>query len=272
MENIKKLLKDLCLKNKKECSISTHSQTIRVDQPCGGEEVTYFKDSTTNHNKAFIFIESFTTPPCFITLIMETRDGQRIEEEIRPPAPQVTTFVHKSFQVENLQRVSVRCEDGVEGSRCTANLTITKTFCICCQKEKSWKKNIENFLNSKIGIGEKCFINQNEQRMSFSQPCNASRVDYFKDFTNNHNKIMITVSLTPRGGCTATVFITTGNNTVIERQIPSNSTRSFQAEDVKNIAIACSGDPGEVCGGSINIQKTFCICCKKEASKDDRTN
>ncbi|MFZ5354007.1 MAG: hypothetical protein ACOZCL_14980 [Bacillota bacterium] len=253
-------------KENRQCSISTHAISVSIEQPCNGEEVTLFEDFTSNHNKTLISIDSFTQPPCFITIIIETRKGQRIVEEIRPLTLQFGVIAQRAFQVEDLKRVAIIC-DGQAGGVCRGNLFINKTFCICCRKEKHKGKFLNkigsmfNVFKTKKAIASECFTELHEDLISFAQPCDGTRATYFEDYTDNHNKTLVEVS-PGSAGCTITVYMATGSGEVIRRVVEFGTLGSFQVEDLKEVSIECTGNPGLGCTGLIIIRKTFCICCK----------
>lgn len=252
-----------------QCSISTHAVRLQVDQPCTGGEITYFSDVTKNHNKAQIEVLSETLPPCIMTVIIETRDGLRIVEEIPILVPEATNNAVRFFQVENLRRVAVRCSGGI--GNCTGSLMITKTFCICCNKKGQDDDDFDDWVDYSNDCGnihdqkniERCdqsFIDRFSGNIFFTQNCDGLKTTYFRDFTDNHNKIFI--SFEQFTNCTATLIVTTKKGEVIRRQIIGNTARFFQLEDVREIAVECHGNLGERCAGLLSFANTFCICCK----------
>lgn len=126
-----------------ECFIETHTSVMILLQQCNGTAVTYFEDLAKNHNKTIIRVEdlqlAYLVPtqnaqpqpmPVSATFIIDTRDGKTIKRTI----PVSAEPVDRTFQVEDVCRVSVRCEcGGVSIPPFIAfDLRIDKTFCICC--------------------------------------------------------------------------------------------------------------------------------------------
>ncbi|SCC22595.1 hypothetical protein GA0061096_3223 [Fictibacillus enclensis] len=83
----------------------------------------------------------------------------------------------------------------------------------------------------------------------------------FEDFTCNHNKILfvirsdqpLSISIRSRGSC----------NPI--QEIISNQ-RAFQVEDFESLEITNIGN--SPAGVQIDIEKTFCICCKENKDCD----
>lgn len=146
--------------NKKEqCFIETHiADNLDFKQQCDGSTVTYFEDFTKNHNKTLIYFEAVAfsfngggigtestyngatspLPPIMATVIIETRDGKTIERPIRfvNVLPYLSVAV-RTFQAENVCRVSLRCDCGGVGTTTICGFfDIVKTFCICCPDGK----------------------------------------------------------------------------------------------------------------------------------------
>jgi len=93
----------------------------------------------------------------------------------------------------------------------------------------------------------------------------------FEDYTNNHNKTLLTLRSLDTTGSAAvplTVTITTRNpkKTIIET-IPGARTRSFQVENLESITVANSAAINGTLG--VLMQKTFCISCSGQADQID---
>ncbi len=122
---------------KDKCFIDFHSTFLDVTQPCNGTTVVYYQDTTDNHNKASIIIENFSE--CTLIAIIETRDGKSFEIPVTAFQGQFGLFGERGITVENLLRVSVRCEGGGPEAICQGSIDIDRTFCICCPGHKSKK-------------------------------------------------------------------------------------------------------------------------------------
>lgn len=130
-----------CSYSKKEvketCFTDIHELFINVGQPCDGTTVEYYQDTTDNHNKSSITIENSSA--CTLIAIIETRDGRLFEIPVTPFEGQFGFFSERAITVENLLRVSVRCQGGAPGATCQGGIEIDRTFCICCPGHKSKK-------------------------------------------------------------------------------------------------------------------------------------
>ncbi|PUB18246.1 hypothetical protein C8K15_101451 [Paenisporosarcina sp. OV554] len=106
------------------CFVETHDFNSGISQPCNGSTKVIFEDLTNNHNKTMIQALSIEAP-CIPILIIETKDG-------RPPIERTLEFLLGiNIEVENVKRVSVRCQGNPTGT-CSVIFFIQKTFCICC--------------------------------------------------------------------------------------------------------------------------------------------
>ncbi|KMJ57653.1 hypothetical protein AB685_16820 [Bacillus sp. LL01] len=127
---------------KDKCFIDFHSIFIDVAQPCNGTTVEYYQNTTDNHNKASITIENFTE--CTLIALIETRDGKSFEVPvIAVEGPFGGLFGERAITVENLCRISVRCEGGGPTATCQGGIDIDLTFCICCPGHKSTKHSCD---------------------------------------------------------------------------------------------------------------------------------
>ncbi|PUB18247.1 hypothetical protein C8K15_101452 [Paenisporosarcina sp. OV554] len=257
------------LENQREettCFIDSHDFRSTVTQPCNGSTTVVFEDLTNNHNITRIEASTFTTPPCTAILIIETRDGC-------PPIERVlSTGENLSIEVEDLRRVSVRCEGNPTGF-CNVTVTGSKTFCICCPKDAvlhscsscNQRKETCN-CKEEQKIETTCFIDSHSPLTSFyNLPCGTSIVA-FEDLTNNHNKMMIQGFNNDSSPCTTILIIETRNGCPpIERILPLVPNQfNIEVEDVKKVSIRCQGNSTGTCSVTFNIQKTFCICCPKD--------
>lgn len=101
--------------------IGEHSSLGAFENLPAGTEKTLFEDLTTNHNKAMVQFFVFDGPA---TIIVRTRDGKEIKRTI------VRVNNSLLFQVEDIKKISVRCE-GTLGT-CSGQVTVEETFCIFC--------------------------------------------------------------------------------------------------------------------------------------------
>jgi hypothetical protein len=117
------------------CFIDQNVITFFNVQPCNGSSQVVFEEFTDNHNKTGISVTNSTSPPCTTILIIETRDDSPPIERILPGVVQGQANT-ANFQVENLKRLSVRCQGNPVGF-CSYTMTIRKTFCICCPPDSN---------------------------------------------------------------------------------------------------------------------------------------
>ena len=251
------------------CFIASHDFNSVVTQPCNGSSTVVFENFTDNHNKTGIEAITFTPAPCTGILIIETSDGG-------PPIERVLERTENlSIEVENVSRVSVRCEGNPTGS-CQVNIRGSKTFCICCPKSlDSHCCSPGNLREENCDCMEEqevettCFIDTHSLPISvYTLPCNGSSTMAFEDVTNNHNKTMIQATSFTPAPCTAILTIETKDGCPpIERILPSlleggsPTQLNIEVEDVRSVSIRCQGNPLGSCDVFLAIQKTFCICC-----------
>jgi CRISPR/Cas system CSM-associated protein Csm3 (group 7 of RAMP superfamily) len=114
------------------CFVQNHNTNQFFAQPCNGSTQVIFEDFTDNHNKTLIEAASFNSAPCTAIIIIETRNRVTIER-ILPPLTQ-NALTEVSFQVEDLRRISIRCQGDPTGT-CVVNVGIQKSFCICCPED-----------------------------------------------------------------------------------------------------------------------------------------
>ncbi|WP_044339919.1 hypothetical protein [Rossellomorea aquimaris] len=118
---------------KDPCFVRKTSSTILFVQACNQEESIVYEDFTTNHNKSLIGIEPGNNPDaCILRLIIVTDQ----EELVRmfPPSNR-GTFI----EVENVREIRANCIGEGSLNLCSANISIERDFCICCN-EFSCKK------------------------------------------------------------------------------------------------------------------------------------
>src|SRR5688572_29283703 len=79
--------------DKSNCFIDQHFSNFFNIQSCNGSDQVVFEDLTDNHNKTLIIAQSFTSGPCTVILIIETRDDCRPIERILPSPVQGQPFI-----------------------------------------------------------------------------------------------------------------------------------------------------------------------------------
>lgn len=118
----------------------------------------------------------------------------------------------------------------------------------------------------------KCFVQHipqvpiNPFNSPFTIPTVAAPI--FKDFTNNHHKLLVNISATATGNASAVVIFTPRSGPAFTEPlvggILQGATRNqfFEVEDIAKIEVQASSStaPNTVTMTG-NIYKTFCICC-----------
>jgi diacylglycerol kinase family enzyme len=113
-------------RSKSQCFVRKTSSTLLFVQACNEEESIVYEDFTTNHNKSLIGIEPGNNPDaCTLQLIIVTDQ----EELVRmfPPSNR-GVFI----EVENLREIRANCIGEGTINACSANISIERDFCICC--------------------------------------------------------------------------------------------------------------------------------------------
>lgn len=105
----------------------------------------------------------------------------------------------------------------------------------------------------------------------FSVPCGEKAVVY-ENFTNNHNKSLVTVSLLPPTDtlipCTAVLIIETKHDKCpIKKHLSFDHDIAVLVEDVTRVIIKCmntTGTENAICQGFVDIEQLVCVCCPEE--------
>ncbi|MBA9026268.1 exosporium protein D [Peribacillus huizhouensis] len=131
-------------------------------------------------------------------------------------------------------------------------------------KRDEWKeREIKEELIALIHLKEQCSVETHQSTIpGFTLPANTVNLPIFEDFTKNHNKTYL--QLTVGQGPPVEVIIRTRGKKDCDRPItatmPQTTTRAFQVEDFESLVVSNTGGTANSIG--VTIIKTFCICCK----------
>jgi len=252
---------------KDNCLIETHTvagsnRPLDIIVPANTSRVV-FEDSTNNHNKTLLqFHVPGTSAPIVVTI--RTRNSRR------PITATIATGETRILQVENFESLTVTNNTNTSSN---IGIFIQKTFCICCNDHNDYYKEQSRSLNQK----DNCFIETHtiagsgppstgNVPLDIIVPPNTSRA-VFEDFTSNHNKTLLQVSVPNDSGSIEVTIRTRGSSRPIIATIVPNEIRIFQVEDFQSLTLTNNSDAFDFI--DIFIQKTFCICCNDQNNPCD---
>ncbi|PFB71599.1 exosporium protein D [Bacillus anthracis] len=252
---------------KNNCFIETHTvagsnRMLDIIVPANTSRVV-FEDSTNNHNKTLLqFRVPGTSTPVVVTI--RTRNSRILITAT------ITTGETRILQVENFESLTVTNNTNINSD---IGVFIQKTFCICCNDHNDYYKEQSRSLNQKGN----CFIETHTIAASGTPstgnipltiivPPNTSRT-VFEDFTSNHNKTLLQISVPNDSSSIEVTIRTRGSSRPISATIVPNEIRIFQVEDFQNLTLTNNSDILDFI--DIFIQKTFCICCNDQSNPCD---
>ncbi|WP_046959523.1 hypothetical protein [Bacillus wiedmannii] len=118
---------------------------------------------------------------------------------------------------------------------------------------------------------DNCFIKTHtitgsNTALNFNVPANTTRTA-FEDFTNNHNKTLIQISVASDVSSIEVTIRTRRSPTPIIATLVPDETRVFQVEDFQSLTLTNNTEILDFI--DILIQKTFCICCNDKNDSYD---
>ncbi|MGN4808840.1 exosporium protein D [Bacillus cereus group sp. MYBK108-2] len=248
---------------KDNCFIETHTITgsntaLNFNVPANTTR-TAFEDSTNNHNKTLLdFRIPGTSQPIEVTI--RTRSSRL------PITVTIVAGETRVFQVEDFHSLTLTNNTNINSN---IGIFIQKTFCICCNnqndsrnkyyKEQSnshYQKN-NCFIETHTVAGSETTPTENEPLTIIVPPDTSRRV--FEDFTNNHNKTLLQISVPGDAFPIEVTIQTRKSSTPITATLATNETRVFQVEDFQSLTL--TNNTEFINFIEVLIKKTFCICC-----------
>jgi len=248
---------------KDHCFIETHTLTgsntpLTFTVPANTSR-TIFEDFTNNHNKTLLeFRNLSTSQPTEVTI--------RTRKSRIPITVTIVAGETRGLQIEDFQSLTLTNNTNINSS---IGIFIQKTFCICCNNQNDSRNKYYKEQSNSHYQKDNCFIEthtvagsettptENAPLTIIVPPDTSRRV--FEDFTNNHNKTLLQISV-PEDAFSIEVTIQTRKSpTPIIATLATNETRVFQVEDFQNLTLTNNTEFLNFI--EVLIKKTFCICC-----------
>lgn len=247
---------------KDNCFIETHTLTgsntaLNFNVPANTTR-TAFEDSTNNHNKTLLdFRIPGTSQPIEVTI--RTRSS-RI-----PITVTIVAGETRGFQVEDFQSLTLTNNTNINSS---IGIFIQKTFCICRNNQNDSRNKYYKEQSNSHYQKDNCFIEthtvagsgttptENVPLTIIVPPDTSRRV--FEDFTNNHNKTLLQISVPEDVFPIEVTIQTRKSSTPIIATLATNETRVFQVEDFQSLTL--TNNTEFINFIEVLIKKTFCIC------------
>ncbi|MGY0011358.1 exosporium protein D [Bacillus anthracis] len=248
---------------KDNCFIETHTLTgsntaLNFNVPANTTR-TAFEDSTNNHNKTLLdFRIPGTSQPIEVTI--RTRSS-RI-----PITVTIVAGETRGFQVEDFQSLTLTNNTNINSS---IGIFIQKTFCIFCNNQNDSRNKYYKEQSNSHYQKDNCFIEthtvagsgttptENVPLTIIVPPDTSRRV--FEDFTNNHNKTLLQISVPEDVFPIEVTIQTRKSSTPIIATLATNETRVFQVEDFQSLTL--TNNTEFINFIEVLIKKTFCISC-----------
>ncbi|MEQ3595223.1 exosporium protein D [Bacillus albus] len=256
---------------KDNCFIKTHTITgsntaLNFNVPANTTR-TAFEDFTNNHNKTLLDLRiPGTSQPIEVTI--RTRSFR---------LPITVTLVAgetKVFQVEDFHSLTLTNNTNINSN---ISIFIQKTFCICCNNQNDYCKKYYNEPSYSHCQKDNCYIETHTIAGSNTTPTENSPLTIivpprasrrvFEDFTNNHNKTLIQISVPSDVSSIEVTIRTRRSPTPIIATLIPDETRVFQVEDFQSLTLTNNTEILDFI--DILIQKTFCICCSDKNDSYD---
>ncbi|MGA3599825.1 exosporium protein D [Lysinibacillus agricola] len=241
-----------------KCFVDTHelSNKRMILSPSATEPI--FEDTTCNHNKTLLVLSSIQA---------NIAESQPISFTIRLRGSEIPLIVVVSADNTRLVQVedfkSLVASNLSEDNNAELEITIQKTFCICCDTDCADAEKYSSFsrLQQK---GESFIATHTFDEIVRVPPIDAGGATeiVFEDFTKNHNKTLLVLKNSDFRGVSITIQTSTCN-TPITADIPRGGLRIFQVENFKSLSLT---NPINFASAVLTItgEKTFCINCNSE--------
>ncbi|MDM5193580.1 exosporium protein D [Bacillus hominis] len=256
---------------KDNCFIKTHTITgsntaLNFNVPANTTR-TAFEDFTNNHNKTLLDLRiPGTSQPIEVTI--RTRSSRL------PITVTIVAGETKVFQVEDFHSLTLTNNTNINSN---ISIFIQKTFCICCNNQNDYCKKDYKEPSYSHCQKDNCYIETHtiagsnitpteNLPLTIIVPPGASR-RVFEDFTNNHNKTLIQISVPSDVSSIEVTIRTRRSPTPIIATLVPDETRVFQVEDFQNLTLTNNTEILDFI--DILIQKTFCICCNDKNDSCD---
>ncbi|KAB2451739.1 exosporium protein D [Bacillus sp. CH126_4D] len=248
---------------KDNCFIETHTITgsntaLNFNVPANTTR-TAFEDFTNNHNKTLLDLRiPGTSQPIEVTI--RTRSSRL------PINVTIVAGETRVFQVEDFHSLTLTNNTNINSN---IGIFIQKTFCICCNNQNDYCKKYYNEPSYSHRQKNNCYIEthtiaglnttptENSPLTIIVPPAASRRV--FEDFTNNHNKTLIQISVPSDVSSIEVTIRTRRSPTPIIAILVPGETRVFQVEDFQSLTLTNNTEILDFI--DILIRKTFCICC-----------
>ncbi|HDR7317523.1 exosporium protein D [Bacillus toyonensis] len=256
---------------KDNCFIETHTITgsntaLNFNVPANTTR-TAFEDFTNNHNKTLLDLRiPGTSQPIEVTI--RTRSSRL------PITVTIVAGETRVFQVEDFHSLTLTNNTNINSN---IGIFIQKTFCICCNNQNDSRNKDYKELSYSHCQKENCYIETHSIAGSNTTPTENSPLTIivppgasrrvFEDFTNNHNKTLIQISVPSDVSSIEVTIRTRRSSTPIIATLVPDETRVFQVEDFQSLTLTNNTEILDFI--DILIQKTFCICCNDKNDSCD---